>query len=855
VNNWNDGVQLSNEPAPQVAGTVQTVGVFNLTPATTYYFAMRSFDEAVNASALSNVITLTTPATDPTPPSAITDLQAVSPNIRSVQLTWTAPGNDGNVGKATGYDVRYSTSPITEANWASATQAEDELAQKDSGLAMKYQANQLGTNTTYYFAVKTVDDAGNYSALSNVVSATTFTPTPDSVTVTSLAQLQQAIDNAPVGGRIITLAAGSYNQTSTIAITGKNNITIQGATTNYADTVVSGPGINSSTLDINFKVNDSDYVTFKHLTISDSYFHSIQINYGSDYFHADHLKTWDNGEGGFKATSSGNLELPYTDYGLIENSLIGYTTSGQRGSVEGVDLIAAKGWVIRGNTFQNAKRADNSPGYAFFAKGNSMDTIVENNVFKNSAIAMSFGGGGTAVQYFRNGVTTYEHRGGIMRNNVVYGTLDSGVYMNKANGFKVYNNTLLGIAPGVSVGAIESRFAGSSGDVRNNLMDKTVKLRDGGTATQSNNIDNASSNYLIDPANGNYHLNPATAQSAIDTGYALPTDVPTDMDGQLRPTGTAYDIGADEKSTVPAAPTSVTASVYNGAVQLSWNVSSGATGYNVKRSAVSGGSYTTLASNVSSNNYTDSSVTAGSTYYYVIVAVNSDGPSPDSVEVSITVPALAPTNISATGSSGSATVSWTASTGATGYNVKRSTVSGGPYSTIASSVTAVTYTDTPLTNGITYYYVISALTGSSESANSAQVSATPSSGAALNRTGWTATASANTFPPSRALDGSSTSRWTTSGSQVPGQYIQVNMGSAKTFNKIKLDSGTDYPASYAVYVSSDGTNWGSAVATGTGSGTSQTITFSMQTAQYIKVVQTGTRSAWWSVYEFNVYEP
>ncbi|MDF2669147.1 MAG: hypothetical protein K0R67_1453, partial [Paenibacillus sp.] len=726
---------------------------------------------------------------------------------------------------------------------------------KDPGLAMKFQVNELGTNTTYYFAVKTLDDAGNYSALSNVVSVTTFTPTPDSVTVTSLTQLQQAIDNAPVGGRIITLAAGTYNQTTSIQINSKNNITIQGATTNYANTVVAGPGINSSSLDINFKVNDSDYVTFKHLTIQDSYYHSIQINSGSDYFHADHLKTWDNGEGGFKATSSGNLELPYTDYGLIENSLIGYTTSGQRSSVEGVDLIASKGWIVRGNTFQNTKRADNSPGYGFFAKGNSLDTIVENNVFKNSAIAMSFGGGGTATQYFRNGDTTYEHRGGIMRNNVVYGTLDAAVYMNKATGFKVYNNTLLGIAPGVSVGAIESRYVESSGDVRNNLMDKEVKLRNGGTATQSNNISTASASWLIDAANGNYRLNPVTASAAIDTGYSLPIDVPTDMDGQLRPSGTAYDIGADEKSTVPAAPTSVTASVYNGTIQLSWNASSGATGYNVKRATVSGGSYTTIASNSPSTLYTDSTVTAGSTYYYIIVAVNGDGSSPDSTEVSITAPASAPAGLSATGSSGSVAVSWTASTGATSYSVKRSTANGGPYSTIASSVTAVTYTDTPLTNGITYYYVVSAVTGSSESADSSQVSATPSSGAALIRTGWTATASSTTYPPSRALDGDSTSRWTTSGAQSPGKYIQVNMGASKTFNKIKLDSGSDYPSSYEVYVSSDGTSWGSAVATGTGSGTSQTITFSTQTAQYIKVLQTGTRSAWWSVYEFNVYEP
>ncbi|WP_135550227.1 fibronectin type III domain-containing protein [Paenibacillus cymbidii] len=767
--NWNDAVQLANEPAPLVAGTVQSMNVTGLPPGTALYFAMRSFDEAMNASALSNVLTVTTPATDPTPPGAIADLQAVAPNMRSVQLTWTAPGNDGNLGKAAGYDVRYSTSPITEANWASATQEVDELAQKNSGLAMKYQVNRLTTGTTYYFAVKTFDDAGNYSALSNVVSATTVAPTPDTVTVSSLSALQTAINNAPANGRIITLAAGTYSQTATIEITGKNNITIQGATANYDDTVIVGPGINSTVMDINFKVNDSDYVTFKNMTIRDSYYHAIQINSGSDYFHADHLKTWDNGEGGFKSTGSTNLEQPYADYGLIETSMIGYTTSGMRGSVEGIDLIASKGWIIRGNTFMNAKRTDNSPGYAFFAKGNSMDTVVENNIFKNSAVAMSFGGGGTAPEYFRFGDTSLEHRGGIMRNNVVFGTYDTAVYMNKAADFKVYNNTMLGIAPGVAVGGIESRFAGSGGEIRNNLMDKAVKLRDGGLATQSDNIANAGSSWLVNPAAGDFHLNPSTAQGAIDTGYALPVDVPTDMDGQSRPIGSAYDIGADEYGSVPEAPTGLSASATSAAVQLGWN----------------------------------------------------------------------------------------ASTGATSYNVKRGSVSGGPYTTIASGVTGATYTDSTVSNGFTYYYVVSAVTGSIESANSAQASASPTSGAALSRSGWTAAASATTYSPSLALDGNAATRWTTSRSQIPGLYYQVNMGSAKTFNKLTLDStgGSDFPASYEVYVSSDGTNWGTAVASGTGSGNIQTVTFPIQTASYIKVVLTGTKANWWSIYEFNVYEP
>jgi hypothetical protein len=69
-------------------------------------------------------------------------------------------------------------------------------------------------------------------------------------------------------------------------------------------------------------------------------------------------------------------------------------------------------------------------------------------------------------------------------------------------------------------------------------------------------------------------------------------------------------------------------------------------------------------------------------------------------------------------------LSWTASTGATGYNVQRSTTTGGPYTVIGTAAGA-SYTDTTATNGTTYYYVISATLGAGQSGNSNQASATP----------------------------------------------------------------------------------------------------------------------------------
>jgi hypothetical protein len=87
-------------------------------------------------------------------------------------------------------------------------------------------------------------------------------------------------------------------------------------------------------------------------------------------------------------------------------------------------------------------------------------------------------------------------------------------------------------------------------------------------------------------------------------------------------------------------------------------------------------------------------------------------------------PPAAPANLQATAGNAQVMLTWSASASATSYNVKRSTTSGGPYA-ILSSPTVTNFTDTGLTNGTTYYYVVSALNSAGESGNSAQASAAP----------------------------------------------------------------------------------------------------------------------------------
>ncbi|MEK3913485.1 hypothetical protein [Paenibacillus sp. FSL H7-0331] len=83
------------------------------------------------------------------------------------------------------------------------------------------------------------------------------------------------------------------------------------------------------------------------------------------------------------------------------------------------------------------------------------------------------------------------------------------------------------------------------------------------------------------------------------------------------------------------------------------------------------------------------------------------------------------TNLIAAGGDTQVYLSWSAVTGATGYNIKRSTTAGGPYTTVASNVYGSPYTDATVTTGTTYYYVVTAVNDGGESGNSNEASATP----------------------------------------------------------------------------------------------------------------------------------
>jgi hypothetical protein len=181
----------------------------------------------------------------------------------------------------------------------------------------------------------------------------------------------------------------------------------------------------------------------------------------------------------------------------------------------------------------------------------------------------------------------------------------------------------------------------------------------------------------------------------------------------------------------PHAPTGLTATPGANLVSLSWTTATGSpSGYTVKRSTTPGGPYATIGTTTAPTVSYNDSVLGGQTYYYVVTATNYAGASPDSAEVSaaptLAAP-LAPTGLAATAGDAQVALSWTASSYATSYNVKRATVAVGPYTAIGNATApAVTYTDSSgLNNGTTYYYVVSATGAGGDSADTSPVSATP----------------------------------------------------------------------------------------------------------------------------------
>jgi hypothetical protein len=393
------------------------------------------------------------------------------------------------------------------------------------------------------------------------------------VNVSTEPQLQSAVANAQVGDTIV-LADGVYTLTSSLYLNNKNNVTIRGTDGCDGATLV-GKGMDNPNYGaVPFGVwSNSLNTTVAHLTIRDTYDNILIFNAGAQSPHIYSVRLLNAGSQFVKANPTDATNGVGVDSGVLEYSWLEYTAGPPAtdhgagfGYTNGISAHAADGWIIRKNMFKNFHTPD-SDAYlwnpAVLMWNHSSNTLTEQNTFINVDRAIAYG----LVEQ----ATGFDHQGGTIRNNFVY--MAPGLYSASRTAGSdgqiivwdspdsvVYHNTLL--TNGNVLYSIQFRFVETTGgEARNNLADAPISLRDGATAAQSGNLTSATSGMFVNPAAADLHLL-ATATAAIDKAPTLAA-VTNDFDGDARPQGTGYDIGADEfrpSSPPPQIPTTLSIS-------------------------------------------------------------------------------------------------------------------------------------------------------------------------------------------------------------------------------------------------------------------------------------------------------
>lgn len=258
----------------------------------------------------------------------------------------------------------------------------------------------------------------------------------------------------------------------------------------------------------------------------------------------------------------------------------------------------------------------------------------------------------------------------------------------------------------------------TSMDWRNPTGGPTLKATSGSTVvtkpatTPTGTWDLSSGGFLLSAAQTLDFSTGAAGTTA--PGYSL---------GALR-----FDIISD---TLLTAPTGLTAGTDGKKVVLDWNDTPLATSYTVYRAAVAGGPYgTPIATGLATSNYTDTTVSTGSTYYYVVTASDATpSESGNSNEVPVLVRIQPPTGLVRTQGDGVIQLDWADDTSGifASHTVYRAETQAGPYTAIATGLTTSNYSDTAVTNGTTYHYRVTTTdnVANLESAQSAGVSGTP----------------------------------------------------------------------------------------------------------------------------------
>ena len=428
-------------------------------------------------------------------------------------------------------------------------------------------------------------------------------PLPDPasrvISVSTVAGLEDAVNNALVGDTI-SIADGTYNLDGVYLRIDVPGVTLRSASGNREAVILDGNYVTTEIVQV-----VASNVTIADLTLREAYYHPIHVMSTST---ADTVGTLiynvhiiDPGEQAIKINpyTPGNA-LYFPDGGEVACSHIELTDTGRpyiRNDcyTGGIDAHQARNWVIRDNLIEGFWCSTGLSEHGVHMWVSCRDTRVERNMFRDNARGIGFGMSESANNkrvYSDNpcpgaGSGYVDHYGGIIQNNFVFASddglfsseygFDCGICLWQACGARILHNTVASTQAPFS--SIEWRFDNTDVDIINNLV--THNLRDrGGSDYQEGNVAGASLALFVDGMSGDLHL-ASTATVAIDQVTA-PSDALDDIDGDLRPIGSASDVGADEYGIpAPAAVTDlrVTQVVTNTGeltVTLHWTAPSGA---------------------------------------------------------------------------------------------------------------------------------------------------------------------------------------------------------------------------------------------------------------------------------------
>lgn len=338
-------------------------------------------------------------------------------------------------------------------------------------------------------------------------------------------------------GDVITLQPGTYNFS-------RDKINVSAGGTVQHPVIVRAEKLGQVFLELDaiegFYI-DSPYWAFENLDIagtceSDDYCdHAFQIvGHGKGFVLRNSRIHEFNSPIKANAFTNGNVEKIHPDGILLEANSF-YNARARRTShpVTFIDVVGVNHVIVSNNLIADfQKNGGDYISYGAQIKGNSASGVFEKNlvvceygITGGVRVGLSFGGGGTGEEFFRDKRTEFEHINGIARNNIVMYCSDVGLYLNKAKGTKVLNNTFY------ETTGIDVRFPESTALVVNNLVSGRIWDRNGGTSIRRNNIvssvegwplnlRNGIQDLFVNPAAGNFSARAGHDKDIVDQGEA-----------------------------------------------------------------------------------------------------------------------------------------------------------------------------------------------------------------------------------------------------------------------------------------------------------------------------------------------